>query len=415
MSIMAVGIGLSAYGAEDAGQLFAGTSKVDITPPSGIAMCGYAEGVASQGIHDPLFARVVVLKDGHVSLAIVSSDLVYLWSNRVITEARKKWNIDYVILNGSHTHAGPHYHPTAWYSSMEDKVIAAIGEAATNLFPARIGAGMSPFESAYFGYNRRVVGADGKVTMLWSNPARRPVGPTDPTVRVIRIDDDNGKPRALLVHYACHPVTLGADNRLISADYPGPMAAHVEQELGAQCIAMFLQGGGGDVHPYETGLSGDYGFQMVLQNGISLGNAALRVAKQIGSPENKIPAVIKVKESVLAIPYREDRAKTADVAVMAVVINNDIALAVISYEPFVQHQLDLVAKSPLKNTFLLGYSYFGKGVPLDTYLPTIQATKEGGYGAAAGSYNVFDVGAGEKMMDEAVADIKELMKTGSGK
>jgi len=401
--------------------LFAGAARADITPPVGIAMCGYGERtVGAQGIHDPLFARVVVLKDGHLSLAIVSADLVYLYSDRIIAEARKKWNVDYVILSGSHTHSGPVLDPGAWYSSMEDKVIAAIGEAARNLFPARIGAGEGPVESAYFAYNRRVVGTDGRVTMLWSNPARKPVGPTDPTARVIRIDDDSGKPRVLLVHYACHPVTLGAANLLISADFPGPMVAHVEQELGDQCMAMFLQGGGGDVHPYDAVMSGEHAFQLVRESGISLGNAALRVARQIGSPENKIPAVIKVKESVLAIPYREDHAKIADVGVMAVVINNDIALAVISYEPFVQHQLDLAAKSPFKNTFLLGYAFFGKGIPLDTYLPTIQATKEGGYGAAVGSYNVLDVGAGEKMTDAAVASINELIRTdadmaGSGK
>ena len=36
--------------------------------------------------------------------------------------------------------------------------------------------------------------------------------------------------------------------------------------------------------------------------------------------------------------------------------------------------------------------------------------KEGGYGAAVGSYNVLDVGAGGKMMHAAVASIKELMR-----
>jgi hypothetical protein len=398
------------------GGLYAGAAKVDITPPVGIDMCGYGEGILSQGIHDQLFARVVVLSNGRISLAIVSSDLVYLWSDRVIAEVKKKWKIDHVILNASHTHAGPHYHPTAWYSSMEDKVIASIGEAANNLFPARIGAGMGPAASEYFGYNRRVVGMDGKTTMLWTNPDRKPVGPIDQNVRVMRIDDVKGNPRIILVHYACHPVTLGAENRLISADFPGPMATHVEQELGKEgnkCIAMFLQGGGGDVHPYEAGMSGERAFALVRQSGISLGNSALRVARQIGTPQDEIPAVIKVKESILKIQYREDHAKVIDAGVMSVVINNEIALAVISYEPFIQHQLDLVNKSPVKNTFLLGYSYFGKGTPLDTYLPTIQATEEGGYGAALGSCNcnVLDVGAGEKMVDQAVVDIKNLIKT----
>jgi hypothetical protein len=244
--------------------------------------------------------------------------------------------------------------------------------------------------------------------MLWSNPERKPVGPTDPTVRVIRIDDARGTARAILVHYACHPVTLGADNRLISADFPGPMAAHVEQSLGDACIAMFLQGAGGDVHPFEAVMSGEHAFDQVRRSGISMGDSALRVAGQIGAPARRAAVSIQVKETILSIPCRQDAAKRVDAAVMAVVINNDIALAVITYEPFVQHQLDLVAKSPFKNTFLLGYSFFGKGVPLDTYLPTIQATKEGGYGAEVGSYNDLEVGAGEQMVETAVALIREL-------
>ncbi len=409
-TMMVAGAGRQAPGANGMGHLYAGTAKVDITPPVGTAMCGYAEGVASEGIHDPLFARVLVLTDGSLSLAIVATDLVWLYSEKVVEEAKKQWGLDFVVLGGSHTHAGPHNHPTAWYSEMENKVIAAIGEAKTNLFPARIGAGMGPVESQYFGYNRRVVDENGKVRMLWTNPDRKPVGPTDPTMRVIRVDDDSGKTRALLTHYACHPVTLGGSNRQTSADFPGAMTASLEQELGNDAIAMFLQGGGGDVHPYEAVLPGnDYGFDRVSRSGISLGKDALRVAKGIKLQHSEDGVSIKVKESVLHTTYRAKEDKVVEVGVMAVVIGDDIALAVVSGEPYVQHQLDLVAKSPLKNTFLLGYTYFGKGIPLAAYLPTLQATKEGGHGAVLGNAHFLEGGSGERMIDEAVKSIQELI------
>lgn len=235
---------------QNSGRLLAGAARVDITPPAGIAMCGYGERtLGAEGIHDPLFARVVVLRAGGASLALVAADLVYLYSSRIVAEVRHTWNIDHVLLCGSHTHSGPVLYPGAWYSSMEDKVIAAVGEAATNLFPARIGTGAGPVLGDCFGYNRRVVGRDGQVTMLWGNPDRKPVGPTDPTVRIIRIDDDGGNPRVVMVNFACHPVTLGSGNRMISADFPGPMVERIESELGDSCMAMFLQGAGGGCSP----------------------------------------------------------------------------------------------------------------------------------------------------------------------
>jgi hypothetical protein len=251
--------------------------------------------------------------------------------------------------------------------------------------------------------------------MKWTNPNRIPNGPTDPTVRVIRIDDDAGRTRVLAVHYAAHAVVLGSGNALISADYPGAMAAYMEQELGDGAAAMFFQGGGGDVHPYEAVLDGnDYGFNMVRQTGVSLGKHALTVARDIEPRRAAGGDSIKVKESVLRIAHRNDKTKIEDVGVMAVVINGEIALAIISGEPFVQHQLDLAAKSPVADSFLLGYACFGKGIPLATYLPSEKATQTGGYGADGGPNNFLEVGAGERMIGEAVNSIRELVGTPAG-
>ena len=55
----------------------AGAAKSDVTPPIGSRMYGYgARGVdVSQGVHDPLFAKAVVLDDGETKVAIVTLDL----------------------------------------------------------------------------------------------------------------------------------------------------------------------------------------------------------------------------------------------------------------------------------------------------------------------------------------------------
>ena len=65
-----------------------------------------------------------------------------------------------------------------------------------------------------------------------------------------------------------------------------------------------------------------------------------------------------------------------ELPVTTVLINRDIAFVGMPGEPFVEFQMQLRAKSPLRNSFLLGYTngYFA-------YFPTIAAAVRGGYGA----------------------------------
>ena len=53
----------------------AGISEVNITPPVGVSMCGFAgRGGPSAAIHDELFARALVLDSGETQVAIVGAD-----------------------------------------------------------------------------------------------------------------------------------------------------------------------------------------------------------------------------------------------------------------------------------------------------------------------------------------------------
>jgi hypothetical protein len=429
-----VGLAFSTSAANDTGRLYAGTAKVDITPDEGKAvnMMG-----AKLKIRDHLFARVLVLKNDKTSLAIVSLDLILFSSKKVVDEAKEKWKVDHVILCSTHTHAGmapkgliigggkkdwtrggdpaelidwPALSEDPWYAATEEKIVAAIGDAMKNIFPANIAAGRGPFESVYMAHNRRLVSADGKqVTAMWDNPKRLPTKPIDPTVGVMQVNDDSGKPRAFLVNYACHAVASNGAG-VLYRDFPGEMVDYVEKEMGPDCMAMFTQGAEGDQDPYDMA-SGEHGFNIIKQAGISLAKGALLVAKNIKPQQDKQGSSIKVKESMLKIKCRRSN-KVSDVAITTVVINNDMAIVAIPGEPFIQHQLDLTAKSPLDSTFMLGLAYSGAGTPFAVYIPTAKAVKEGGYGAAECSFLEADAGA--KIVDEGVASIKELMK-GSGK
>lgn len=435
------------YSAGDATPLYAGTAKVDITPREKFLVphggCAFRlpdeadrDKTPPEKVFDPIFARVLVLKNEKTSLAIVSLDLCLFASAKVVAEAKAKWNVDHVILSSSHTHSSmvprglcptpkgweaweniteeasllldwPGFSEDPWYAETESKIVAAIGEAAKNMFPARIGAVKAPYESAYLGHNRRFVGPNGNVTMMWDNPDRIPTEPRDSTVGVIRVEDEAGKPRAFLVHYACHPVIL-MNSGYLSCDFPGPMADHIEQELGEDCLAMFLQGACGDLDPYECGLRGEYGRNFAQQSGIALAKAALKAADSMKPTPDETNTSIEIEESMVTLPYWKKN-KTTEACVMTVVIDNKFAFVTIPGEPFVRLQLHLVEKSPLADTFLLGFAYCGAGSPWLRYIPDAQSASEGGFGASTQWYTFIAPNAGEMMVDQGVASIKKLM------
>ena len=421
---------LTAYSG-DSDRLEAGMAKVEITPPLGQPMGGFlsrlkVNGGACLSIHDPLYARVLLLQSGETVIAIVTVDLLFFSSRRVVAEAKAKWNVDHVILSSTHTHAGPipktggmpqwsnlnvnpqetlefdAFSDDPWYTATEEKIIAAIGEAMKSRFPARIGAGRGVLGSNYMPHNRRHVSPDGKVTMRWDNPQRLPTEPVDKVLRVLRVDDEAGRPRAMLAHFACHPVTLGSRNFAISADFPGAALAYMESQLGDNCMGMFLQGASGDIDPYEMNLHGEYGHQIVRNAGVSLGAKTLEVAEGVTTAASNI----RVKESLLSYAQRQRPNEKLDVGITAIKIGADIALVSIPGEPFVEHQLAFARDAPVKHALLLGLAYNGSGIPFTIYLPTIQAAKEGGYGADSATF--LEIGAGEQMVSEAIASMRKL-------
>ena len=76
------------------------------------------------------------------------------------------------------------------------------------------------------GFNRLVVRDDGHSRESWvsddhyqcENPDRIPFGPEDPEVGIIKIEDTNEQPRAILMNYACH-ADVACQNYAIAAPY----------------------------------------------------------------------------------------------------------------------------------------------------------------------------------------------------
>src|SRR5690606_16781916 len=91
--------------------------------------------------------------------------------------------------------------------------------------------------------NRRYQRPDDGVVVVGRNWD----GPRDPEVHVLRLDRLDGSPLAAVVHFGCHPITVGPDNDRITPDFPGVVKQIVAEATGATCL--FLQGAAGDVGP----------------------------------------------------------------------------------------------------------------------------------------------------------------------
>jgi neutral ceramidase len=216
--------------------LQAGIGKRIITPRVGVPLVGYGNRASvSQGVHDELLARAVVIDDGVTQIALCSIELLWLRKDEVAAIraavcARCDLQDEHIFLFCTHTHSGPAGHlPDQWDFSLIDRIAEAIIEAYQTRAPAQIG----------FGFGQLV---DYSINRRWLN---RPV---DPSVGVMRIDRADGTPLAVLGNYACHAVVLGYDNYLISGDWPGYASRQLEEALGVG-VALFSQGGAGDINP----------------------------------------------------------------------------------------------------------------------------------------------------------------------
>lgn len=225
--------------------LTAGFSRVCISPPVGAPLAGFAarQGV-SEGIHDDLFARALVLANGTAVVALVSVDLLALsgdFIKRVRERIQRSTGIDpsSVMIASTHTHAGPvtittFFNPeesvdSAYMDSLAEAIEKSVTSAWRERFPARVGVSATRVDGV--GVNRR-------------SPNQRPI---DEQVGIIKVDDTEGRTRAVLINYSCHPTVLGPDNLLVSGDFPNFAIEQIERNIGPEGFAMFVNGTQGNI------------------------------------------------------------------------------------------------------------------------------------------------------------------------
>lgn len=239
--------------------LKAGIARADITPPIGIAHANWGAQTHERaaGIDLPLELTALALSDGTSASVIIDIACCWLWGDtgrQVLAAVLELTGLSEssVRLSYTHTHSGPAGgSDQSWVTGgaeMMDSYIANLGRAAAgaawaalrDLQPVRIAGATG---ESHISVNRRFQRpGDGEVVV-----GRFRDGLVNREVNVLRLDTLNGAPFAAVVHFGCHPITVGPDNDRITPDYPGVVKRVVEANVGAP--TLFLQGAAGDIGP----------------------------------------------------------------------------------------------------------------------------------------------------------------------
>lgn len=406
----------SIYPLQASADIRVGLAQADITPPPGGFTTGYSSAKPTDGVHDPVTARVVLLESNARSIALVSCDLC-IFNSAWLHEQVRALGINDLLLMNTHTHAGPRMsqddfpsEEQPWRRTAEERILAAVKQAQSSTFKGFFSASESQIQ---LGYNRLVQRGDFAVTHF-ENPERIPYGSVDPQVGVIRITDESESVRAVLVMYACHPVVLGPRNIKISADFPGVTRRIVEEELSkqqdesidSQPMCVFIQGGAGDINPLflARGDSREHDFDVVERMGSLLATEVLRALSFLDKPQGRSDS-LEFASSQFSFQHRFEADKKVDLGVSTLLINDDIAVVTLPGEPFHKFQLDIRNQANVPHMYLFGYCC-NEGYDWPSYIPDLVSAARGGYGAS--DTTKAEVGAGERLINRGLVQLFKL-------
>jgi hypothetical protein len=435
-----------------------GAAEIDITPPAGLRMAGYFDERFATGVHDPLKAKALVLRQGDKEIAMVFCDLVGISLN-VTTNARAQASqktgipVSNIMICATHSHTGPlfddvrsyYFHeaavakfgkdphePVHYPAFLIEKLVTVIGEARSKLHPAQLEAGIATQEDLTF--NRRYWMKNGKVAF---NPGQlntnivRPAGPTDTDVGILLAREPGAKnPFTGLTVFAMHSDTVGGSE--YSADYAYFLQQTLRGKFGENYISAFAAGTCGDLNHINVNKKENIkGFDVAERLGANLGKTVLKASlaplqkpslairsttlqiplqeptaeeledarskvDKIGDPDTPFMAkVILVKNLDLG-----RRGATCPMEVQVVRLDSDTAFVFLPCEIFVELGLAIKHSSPFKKTVVISICN-----DRPSYVPTKKAFTEGSYEVTNARVKP---GAGEMLVDAAVKLLKEI-------
>ena len=272
---------------------YAGAAAKNITPGVGMFIAGDAQNRMFTGIHDSLYVKAVVLKQGDHAVAIVTLNCIgFLHPD--IQKIREKGaqlsqivRAEEIVVTSDHIHSGPDVvgiwgpsqgqtgRDSVYLDFLIDQAAIALKEASENIQLA----------NAYT--------ATGEFGEGWVNNISIP-DEIDRSLTILQLTDNTGSNIATLTNFACHPTFYDAVHTEVSADYVGAFVRDMESSMPGQ--HLFIQGAiGGWVQPDK----GDQSFATGQMRGKELSAAVqglLSRKKQLDSTS------IEVRNATFEMP-----------------------------------------------------------------------------------------------------------------
>ena len=439
-------------------RLQAGAATREITPAQPLQLCGYPHARRiSSGVHDPLLASVLFLRNESSSVLLCSLDLIMLNSDvarrmRLSVSRALGTSESGVLISCTHTHSAPvtlDYLPFSGNGAMpppdkshidlvEKRVIEAALDAKKQARPAGLAWGSG--DGRGVGGNRH-----------------SPDGPTDPEVGVLAVQTHDNLLAVALI-YGMHPTVLHEDSTLVSADFPAYARLQLQEAFGRELVVLYHTGPAGDQSPRHHVTAQT--FAEAERLGRKLGNAALDAIKGLKFTDDvalsssletvelkrrEFPSVSKATEILAECldnyeRLRVEDAQRSDVRTAEVsVFGAEALLALVKAEQmgtleqllarlrpfevqvlrigacclvgwpgeiFAEYGLMLKRRAAARS-FAIAYT----NGELQGYVVTPDAAAAGGYEAAS---SVFSPEAGLTLVNTALSAIARLMRTNEG-
>jgi hypothetical protein len=323
-----------------------------------------------------------------------------------------------------------------------------------NLEPARIGWGSGNLPEQVF--NRRwfmkpgphLTNPFGGTDQVMMNPPVgspdlvKPAGPTDPEISFFSSESESGRPIAVLANYSLHYVG-GVPNGHVSADYFAVFARQMAQLLEVEThappfVAILSNGTSGNINNINF-RGGQQRLPPYARMGRVANQAAAEVFRAMQGIDYHEYAPLKMVQRELRLKTRRAEAEKLtgwakdvlarpesmrpnhpreriyaqrilnmlrmppelDVPLQALRIG-ELAIVTIPFEAFVEMGVDLKARSPFPDTFVVSLANGSYG-----YLPTAAHHQLGGYETWLGT-NQVEVGAAQKIVDALLEMLGEL-------
>jgi neutral ceramidase len=255
----------------------AGAAQIDITPSLGTIIGVDFLPHYTRFIHDPLFAKAIVLSDKKTKIAIIIVDICIMASDYmddIKAEIAKQTDIriENILLASNHNHASGDVvgllggaADISYRKKIPQLIVDAAVKANASLKPAKIAKGF--VDVPEFAVCRRYIMDDtyeakNPVTHTLDKVKTNPFGAEhliikpaaipDPELGFLAIKDLENKHIAVLGNYSLHYAADWPEDS-ITADYFGEFANQLQLKLGANAdfVGIMSNGTSGDVNIWD--------------------------------------------------------------------------------------------------------------------------------------------------------------------